>query len=149
MTKLAVIAIGGNSLIKDEAHKSVPDQFNAVRETAMHIAGMIAQGWNAVVTHGDGRQVFEGTAGTVGGRAAPDIHTLGEGEVFFDAWDRPREKITPLAPPATLYAEFVGLCRGASAAELLPDEGFRSTRVTLYAREAARTHQRLDLRGRL
>jgi carbamate kinase len=57
MTKLAVIAIGGNSLIKDEAHQSVPDQFNAVRETAVHIAGMIEQGWNVVITHGNGPQV--------------------------------------------------------------------------------------------
>lgn len=57
MSKLAVVAIGGNSLIKDEAHKSVPDQFNAVRETARHIAEMIAQGWNVVVTHGNGPQV--------------------------------------------------------------------------------------------
>ena len=57
MSKLAVVAIGGNSLIKDEAHKSVPDQFAAVRETAVHIAEMIAQGWNVVITHGNGPQV--------------------------------------------------------------------------------------------
>jgi carbamate kinase len=57
MDKLAVVAIGGNSLIKDESHKTVPDQFNAVRETAVHIAEMIAQGWNVVITHGNGPQV--------------------------------------------------------------------------------------------
>jgi len=57
MNKLAVVAIGGNSLIKDESHKTVPDQFDAVRETAVHIAEMIAQGWNVVVTHGNGPQV--------------------------------------------------------------------------------------------
>lgn len=57
MSKLAVVAIGGNSLIKDEAHRSVPDQFNAVRETAVHIADMIEQGWNVVITHGNGPQV--------------------------------------------------------------------------------------------
>src|SRR6266702_995626 len=57
MSKLAVVAIGGNSLIKDEAHKTVPDQFDAVRETAVHIAEMIEQGWNVVVTHGNGPQV--------------------------------------------------------------------------------------------
>src|SRR5438876_8460097 len=57
MSKLAVVAIGGNSLIKDEAHKSVPDQFAAVRETAVHIADMIVQGWNVVITHGNGPQV--------------------------------------------------------------------------------------------
>lgn len=57
MNKLAVVAIGGNSLIKDESHKTVPDQFNAVRETVVHIAEMIAQGWNVVITHGNGPQV--------------------------------------------------------------------------------------------
>lgn len=57
MAKLAVVAIGGNSLIKDDAHKTVPDQFNAVRETATHIAEMIAQDWNVVITHGNGPQV--------------------------------------------------------------------------------------------
>lgn len=57
MSKLAIVAIGGNSLIKDEAHKTVPDQFDAVRKTAVHIADMIAQGWNIVVTHGNGPQV--------------------------------------------------------------------------------------------
>ncbi len=57
MTNLAVVAIGGNSLIEDGAHQSVPDQLNAVRETAAHIAGMIEQGWNVVITHGNGPQV--------------------------------------------------------------------------------------------
>jgi carbamate kinase len=57
MTRLAVVAIGGNSLIKDNAHQTVPDQWNAVRETATHIAEMIGQGWNVVVTHGNGPQV--------------------------------------------------------------------------------------------
>lgn len=57
MSKLAVVAIGGNSLIKDEAHRSVPDQMNAMRETAVHIVEMIEQGWNVVITHGNGPQV--------------------------------------------------------------------------------------------
>ena len=54
---LAVIAIGGNSLIKDSAHQSLPDQKAAVRETAGHIAAMVAQGWDVVITHGNGPQV--------------------------------------------------------------------------------------------
>jgi carbamate kinase len=57
MPHLAVVAIGGNSLIKDSAHQTVPDQWKAVRETATHIAAMIGQGWNVVVTHGNGPQV--------------------------------------------------------------------------------------------
>ena len=44
---LAVIAIGGNSLIKDKDHLEVHHQWDAVRETAGHIAGMIETGWQA------------------------------------------------------------------------------------------------------
>ena len=57
MAKVAVVAIGGNSLIKDKAHRTVPDQFQATRETCVHIAGMIEQGWDVVITHGNGPQV--------------------------------------------------------------------------------------------
>jgi carbamate kinase len=57
MAKVAVIAIGGNSLIKDRDHQTVPDQFEATRETCVHIAGMIEQGWDVVITHGNGPQV--------------------------------------------------------------------------------------------
>jgi carbamate kinase len=55
--KVAVVAVGGNSLIKDEAHKSIPDQYNAVVETVAHITGMIQAGWDVVITHGNGPQV--------------------------------------------------------------------------------------------
>lgn len=57
MKKLAVIAIGGNSLIRDEAHKTVADQYNAVVETVRHIASMVDQGYDVVITHGNGPQV--------------------------------------------------------------------------------------------
>jgi len=57
MTKLAVLAIGGNSLIRDKQHEKVEDQYDAVCETAKHIAGMIEQGYDVVVTHGNGPQV--------------------------------------------------------------------------------------------
>ena len=57
MSKLAVLAIGGNSLIKDKQHETVEDQYDAVCETAKHIAGMIEQGYDLVVTHGNGPQV--------------------------------------------------------------------------------------------
>jgi carbamate kinase len=57
MARTAVVAIGGNSLIKDKAHKTVPDQYAAAVETCVHIAGMVAQGWNVVITHGNGPQV--------------------------------------------------------------------------------------------
>jgi carbamate kinase len=57
MGKLAVVAIGGNSLIKDEAHKTVEDQYGAAHETALHIADMIEAGWDVAIGHGNGPQV--------------------------------------------------------------------------------------------
>jgi len=42
--KVAVVAIGGNSLIKDEQHKTVEDQYEAAKETTYHIADMIEAG---------------------------------------------------------------------------------------------------------
>jgi carbamate kinase len=55
--KLAVVAIGGNSLIKDAAHQSVEDQHGALRETAHHIADMVEQDWDVAIGHGNGPQV--------------------------------------------------------------------------------------------
>ena len=54
---LAVVAVGGNALIKDKNHQSVPDQYEAAAETMKHIASMIIEGWDVVVTHGNGPQV--------------------------------------------------------------------------------------------
>ena len=55
--KLAILAVGGNSLILDESHKSVEDQYAAVEETCRHIAGLVKTGYRVVVTHGNGPQV--------------------------------------------------------------------------------------------
>ncbi|MGH2543624.1 MAG: carbamate kinase [Ardenticatenaceae bacterium] len=54
---IAVVAIGGNSLIADRDHPEVRYQWDAVRETATHIANMIEGGWTVVLTHGNGPQV--------------------------------------------------------------------------------------------
>jgi carbamate kinase len=55
--KIAVVAIGGNSLIKDEKHKTVEDQYLASKETTFHIADMIEAGWDVAIGHGNGPQV--------------------------------------------------------------------------------------------
>ncbi|MGE5139064.1 MAG: carbamate kinase [Rudaea sp.] len=57
MSKIAVVAIGGNSLIKDPRHQSVEDQESALRETARYLAGMIEAGWDIAIGHGNGPQV--------------------------------------------------------------------------------------------
>jgi carbamate kinase len=53
----AVVAIGGNSLIKDRYHQTVRDQYIAAGETCWHIAAMIQDGWDVAITHGNGPQV--------------------------------------------------------------------------------------------
>ncbi len=55
--KVAVVAIGGNSLIKDKDHQSVEDQYLAAKETTQHIADMIEAGWDVAIGHGNGPQV--------------------------------------------------------------------------------------------
>lgn len=55
--KVAVVAIGGNSLIKDKQHQTVEDQYQAAKETAAHVAGMIEHGWDVAISHGNGPQV--------------------------------------------------------------------------------------------
>jgi carbamate kinase len=55
--KLAVIAVGGNSLVKDENRKSLQDQYRVVSETAHHIADLIEDGWDIAIGHGNGPQL--------------------------------------------------------------------------------------------
>ncbi|MEA1963845.1 MAG: carbamate kinase [Candidatus Aerophobetes bacterium] len=57
MSKLAVVAIGGNSLIKDKTRIAMPEQLECVKETCQYIADVIEKGWNVVITHGNGPQV--------------------------------------------------------------------------------------------
>jgi carbamate kinase len=57
VSKTLVIAIGGNSLIKDPQHMTVPDQYRALGETSGHIATIIKEGWRVAIGHGNGPQV--------------------------------------------------------------------------------------------
>jgi len=57
MSKLAVVAIGGNSLILDPKKVTVEDQYIAAAETSKHIADMIEAGWDVAIGHGNGPQV--------------------------------------------------------------------------------------------
>jgi carbamate kinase len=54
--KIAVIAIGGNSLVH-QGRQSMQDQYEAVHETCIHIADMIEKGWTVAIGHGNGPQV--------------------------------------------------------------------------------------------
>ena len=56
-SKLAVVAVGGNSLILDRSRMTIPDQYFAATLTTHHIVDMIEEGWDVMVTHGNGPQV--------------------------------------------------------------------------------------------
>jgi len=55
--KLVFIAIGGNSLIKSKKLQKVEDQHQAIKETVRHVADLIVQGYQVVISHGNGPQV--------------------------------------------------------------------------------------------
>ena len=55
--KLAFIAIGGNSLIKSKDLQTVKDQHTAIRETVRHVADLIEQKYQVLISHGNGPQV--------------------------------------------------------------------------------------------
>jgi carbamate kinase len=55
--KLAFIAIGRNSLIKSKDLQTVEDQHQAINETIRHVAELIEQGYQVVISHGNGPQV--------------------------------------------------------------------------------------------
>ena len=57
MKKVAVVAVGGNSLITDKKKISMMDQMEAVKESARHLATMVGKGWTLIGTHGNGPQV--------------------------------------------------------------------------------------------
>ncbi len=54
---IAVVAIGGNSLIKDPHRVSEEAQAETLRETSRYLADMIAEGWDIAIGHGNGPQV--------------------------------------------------------------------------------------------
>jgi len=57
MSKIAVITVSGNSLIKDKTKISFQDQLQTTVDTCDHIIGMISEGYNTVIAHGNGPQV--------------------------------------------------------------------------------------------
>jgi len=57
MRKKAVIALGGNALIKEGQDGNIYDQFDNTRAAITHVVKIIKDGWDVVITHGNGPQV--------------------------------------------------------------------------------------------
>jgi len=73
MKKTALIAIGGNSLIRAGERGTIDEQLNNAYATAKSIAQMVNQGWELVITHGNGPQA--GAALLRSERAAAEVYT--------------------------------------------------------------------------
>lgn len=55
--KTAVVAIGGNAILKAGEQATFQNQMRNLRETSVHLAKMIKAGYDIVLTHGNGPQV--------------------------------------------------------------------------------------------
>jgi carbamate kinase len=55
--KSAIVAIGGNALIKSGQKGTIYQQFANARETCAHLIQLIKEGYEIVLTHGNGPQV--------------------------------------------------------------------------------------------
>jgi len=55
--RTAVIAVGGNALIRAGQQGTIPEQFENARATAAHVGALVSDGWRVVLTHGNGPQV--------------------------------------------------------------------------------------------
>ncbi len=72
-SKTALIAIGGNSLIKTGQRGTLDEQFKNALDTARNIVKMVRDGWRVIVTHGNGPQV--GAALIRSERASSEVYT--------------------------------------------------------------------------
>lgn len=100
--KVAVIAIGGNSLVKDADHKSVQDQYKAITETAHYIGEMIDNGWTVAIGHGNGPQV-----GFVLRRSEIAYEVAGIPEIPLDICGSDTQGATGYMLQQNLYNEFL------------------------------------------
>ena len=100
--KIAVIAIGGNSLIKSKAHQSIEDQYQAIKETSFHIANMVEDGWTVAIGHGNGPQV-----GFVLRRSEIAYKVEGVHEVPLDVCGADTQGATGYGLQQNLYNEFL------------------------------------------
>jgi len=55
--KTAIVAVGGNALIIDDQHQSIPDQYKAAAMSSRYVADMVEAGVTVILTHGNGPQV--------------------------------------------------------------------------------------------
>ena len=143
-----VVAIGGNSLIRDAQHQSVPDQIQALHETSAHIAAIIRDGWRVAIGHGNGPQV--GFILRRSELAARELH-----EVPLDVCDADTQGAIGYELQQSLYGDFarLGLDRLAvtvvTQVEVAADDPAfaRPTKPIGTFMDEARARERRDVDG--
>ncbi len=73
MSQKALIAVGGNSLIRAGERGTLEEQYHNSVATAASIAKMVKMGWDLVITHGNGPQA--GAALLRSERASGEVYT--------------------------------------------------------------------------
>ena len=73
----AVVAVGGNALLRGGPAATIAEQFDAARMIATSVADMVRSGWRVVVTHGNGPQVgFIKRRSDLAAEMAPELPSL-------------------------------------------------------------------------
>ena len=57
MNKLAVVALGGNALLRDHQQGTIEEQEQNTTDTLENLVFLLREGYNLVITHGNGPQV--------------------------------------------------------------------------------------------
>jgi carbamate kinase len=89
MSKTALVAVGGNSLIRAGEKGTIADQLANARRTALALVGLIRLGYRLVITHGNGPQVgaqllrSERAADLVYGQTLDVCGAASQGEVGY------------------------------------------------------------------
>lgn len=55
--KAVVVALGGNAILRHQEMGTAEEQLANVRRTSRHIVDIIREGYDVIITHGNGPQV--------------------------------------------------------------------------------------------
>ncbi|MGH8965055.1 MAG: carbamate kinase [Actinomycetes bacterium] len=76
-SRIALVAIGGNALLRGGAHATIAEQFESARGLAAPLGEMVGSGWRVVLTHGNGPQVgFIQQRSDIAATVAPELPRL-------------------------------------------------------------------------
>jgi carbamate kinase len=57
VARTAIVALGGNAIIKENEAGTIAQQFRNTRLSLVGVVGLVREGWDVLITHGNGPQV--------------------------------------------------------------------------------------------